>query len=149
MEIENAVNMARKELANRFDFKGANAEIHLDHNDIKLSADDEYKVQALGEIVIAKLAKRGVDLKSVDKRDPEISPLGHARQTFHIQQGIAHDVAKQITARIRELKLKVTAQTQDQQVRVQGKSRDDLQKVMAAVKAADLSVAVQFKNLRN
>jgi uncharacterized protein YajQ (UPF0234 family) len=149
MEIENAVNMARKELANRFDFKGANADIQLDGNDIKLSAEDEFKIRALGEIVIAKLAKRGIDLKNVERPDPDISPLGHARQVFRIKQGIAHDVAKQITTLIRELKLRVTAQTQDQQVRVQGKSRDDLQKVMAAVRARDLPVAVQFKNLRD
>lgn len=149
MEIENAVNMANKELANRFDFKGTQAEIKLEKHEIKLSAEDEFKVRALVDIVVPKLAKRGIDLKSVERCDPEISPLGHARQTIRIQQGIAHDIAKQITALIRELKLKVTTQTQDQQVRVQGKNRDDLQKVMAAVKSKDLPVAVQFKNLRN
>lgn len=149
MELENAVNMARKELANRFDFKGSTAAIDLDKNEIKLSAEDEFKIQALGEIVIAKLAKRGIDLKNVERCDPDISPLGHARQVFRIQQGIAHEVAKQITGLIREMKLKVTTQTQDQQVRVQGKSRDDLQKVMAAVRAKDLPVAVQFKNMRD
>jgi cyclic-di-GMP-binding protein len=149
MEIENAVNMATKELANRFDFKGTRAEIKLEQTEIKLSAEDEFKIRALKDIVIAKLAKRGIDLKSVEKCDPDISPLGHARQTIRIKQGIATDVGKQISGLIRELKLKVTAQIQDQQVRVQAKSRDDLQKVMAAVKAADLSVAVQFKNLRD
>jgi len=149
MEIENAVNMANKELANRFDFKGSNAEIKLEKHEIKLSADDEFKLRALVDIVVPKLAKRGIDLKSVERCNPDISPLGHARQTIRIKQGIAHDVAKQITSLIRELKLKVTAQTQDQQVRVQGKNRDDLQQVMAAVRAKDLPVAVQFKNLRD
>lgn len=149
MEIENAVNMANKELANRFDFKGSNAEIKLEKHEIKLSADDEFKLRALLDIVVPKLAKRGIDLKSVERCNPDISPLGHARQTIRIKQGIAHDVAKQITSLIRELKLKVTAQTQDQQVRVQGKNRDDLQQVMAAVRAKDLPVAVQFKNLRD
>lgn len=149
MEIENAVNMARKELANRFDFKGTQAEIALEKSEIKLSAEDEFKMQALVEIVVAKLAKRGIDLKSVERCEPEISPLGHARQVIRIQQGIATDVGKQITGLIRELKLKVTAQIQDQQVRVQGKNRDDLQAAMAAVKAKDLPVAVQFKNLRS
>jgi len=149
MEIENAVNMAQKELANRFDFKGTKAEIKLEKHEIKLSAEDEFKVRALVDIVVPKLAKRGIDLKSVEKCEPEISPLGHARQTIRINQGIAHDVAKQITSLIRELKLKVTTQTQDQQVRVQGKSRDDLQKVMAVVRAEDLPVAVQFKNMRD
>ena len=149
MEIENAVNMANKELANRFDFKGSKAEIKLEKNEIKLSAEDEFKLRSLVDIVIPKLAKRGIDLKSVEKCDPDISPLGHARQVIRVNQGITHDQAKQITSLIRDLKLKVTAQTQDQQVRVQGKSRDDLQKVMAAVRAKELPVAVQFKNLRD
>ena len=149
MEIENAVNMAAKELANRFDFKGSQAEIKLEKTEIKLSAEDEFKIRALTEIVVAKLAKRGIDLKSVERCDPDISPLGHARQLIRIKQGIATDVGKEITGLIRELKLKVTTQIQDQQVRVQGKNRDDLQKVMAAVKGKDLPVAVQFKNLRD
>ena len=149
MEIENAVNMANKELANRFDFKGSQAEIRLEKSEIKLSAEDEFKVRALMDIAISKLAKRGIDLKSVEKCDPEISPLGHARQVLRINQGIATEVGKQITSLIRDLKLKVTTQIQDQQVRVQGKSRDDLQKAMAAVRGKDLPVAVQFKNLRD
>jgi len=149
MEIENAVNMANKELANRFDFKGTKAEIKLEKSEIKLSAEDEFKIRALSEIVVAKLAKRSIDLKSVERCDPDISPLGHARQVMCIKQGIATDVGKQITGLIRDLKLKVTTQIQDQQVRVTGKSRDDLQKVMTAVKGKDLTVAVQFKNLRD
>jgi len=149
MEIENAVNMANRELANRFDFKGSRAEIKLEKNEIKLAAEDEFKMRALVDMVIPKLAKRGIDLKNVDRGRPDISPLGHVRQVITIKQGIAHDVAKQISTLIRNLKLKVTVQTQDQQVRVQGKSRDDLQRVMAAVRAADLPVAVQFKNLRD
>ncbi|MCU0770505.1 MAG: YajQ family cyclic di-GMP-binding protein [Verrucomicrobia bacterium] len=149
MEIENAVNLAHKELANRFDFKGSHAEIKLEKHDIKLAAGDEYKLRALVEIVLGKLAKRSIDLKSVEKCDPDVSPLGHARQVIRIKQGIATEVAKQITGLIRDLKLKVTTQIQDQQVRVQGKSRDDLQRVMAAVRAKDLPVAVQFKNLRD
>lgn len=149
MEIENAVNMANKELANRFDFKGTKAEIKLEKHEVKLSAEDEFKIRALAEIVMGKLAKRDIDLKSVEKCDPDISPLGHARQVIRIKQGIATDAGKQITSLIRELKLKVTAQIQDQQVRVQGKNRDDLQKVMTAVRGKDLPVAVQFKNLRD
>lgn len=149
MEIENAVNIANKELANRFDFKGSKAEIKLEKNEIKLSAEDEFKIRALAEIVMGKLAKRSINLKSVEKCDPEISPLGHTRQIIRIKQGLETQVAKQITTLIRDLKRKVTTQIQDQQVRVQGKSRDDLQVVMAAVRGADLPVAVQFKNLRD
>src|SRR5262252_2371419 len=88
MEIENAVNQAKKELANRFDFKGSKAEITLEKNEIKLSAEDQFKITALEEIVIGKLARRQVSLKNVDKGAPDVSPLGHARQTITIKQGI-------------------------------------------------------------
>src|SRR6266540_2771900 len=84
MEIENAVNQSRKELANRFDFKGSTAEIVLEKNEIKLSAEDQFKIKALVEIVIGKLAKRSISLKSVDKGQPDLSPLGHARQVIKI-----------------------------------------------------------------
>src|SRR6266446_8068928 len=87
MEIENAVNQSRKELANRFDFKGSTAEIVLEKNEIKLTAEDQFKLKALVEIVIGKLAKRSISLKSVDKGQPELSPLGHARQLIKIKQG--------------------------------------------------------------
>ena len=85
MEIENAVNQAKKELANRFDFKGSKAEILLDKNEIKLSAEDQFKIKALEEIVIGKLAKRGVSPKNIDRDEPDVSPLGHARQTIRIK----------------------------------------------------------------
>src|SRR5919108_6017314 len=95
MEIENAVNQAKKELANRFDFKGSKAEILLEKNEIKLSAEDQFKIRALEEIVVGKLAKRQISLKNVDCQPPDISPLGHARQLIKIKQGIEGPVAKQ------------------------------------------------------
>src|SRR3954452_19586535 len=88
MEIENAVNQAKKELANRFDFKGSNAEIVLEKNEIKLSAEDNFKVKTLVEMVFAKLAKRQISPKNLDKGEPDISPLGHARQVIKIKQGL-------------------------------------------------------------
>ena len=87
MEIENAVNQAKKELANRFDFKGSKWEILLEKTEIKLTADNEFKVSTLNEIVVGKLAKRGVSMKSIEQCDPDISPLGHARQSIKIKQG--------------------------------------------------------------
>ena len=149
MEVENAVNLAKKELANRFDFKGSNAEIVLDKNEIKLSAGDQFKIKALTEIVMGRLAKRNISLKSLDQGTPDISPLGHARQTIKIKQGIETEVAKQITTLIRDGKHKVTTQIQDQQIRVTGKSRDELQAVMAAVRGHDFPVALQFQNFRD
>ena len=149
MEIENAVNIAKKELANRFDFKGSKAEIVLDKNEIKLSAEDQFKMKGLVEIVIGKIAKRNISLKNIEQCAPDVSPLGHARQVIKIKQGIETEVAKQITGCIRDGKFKVTTQIQDNQVRVTGKSRDELQAVMVAVRAKDFSVALQFQNFRD
>jgi len=149
MEIENAVNTAKKELANRFDFKASNAEIVLEKNEIKLSAPDAFKIQALAEIVLGKLAKRNISLKSVEQKEPDISPLGHARQVIKIKQGIEATIAKQVTSFIRDLKIKVTTQIQGEEVRVTGKSRDDLQAVIGAVRAHDFPVALQFQNFRD
>jgi len=149
MEIENAVNQARKELATRFDFKGSKAEILLEKNEIKLSAEDQFKVRSLEEMVLGKLAKRQISLKNVDKGTPEISPLGHARQVIKIKQGLEATIAKQVTGFIRDLKIKVTTQIQGEEVRVTGKSRDDLQSVIAAVRGHDFPVSLQFQNFRD
>ena len=149
MEIENAVNQAQKELANRFDFKGSHAEIVLEKNEIKLAADDQFKIKALVEIVMGKLAKRSISLKNVDKGEPDLSPLGHARQVIQIKQGIETTVAKQITGFIRDARFKVTTQIQGEEIRVSSKSKDDLQAVIAAVRAHDFPVALSFQNFRD
>jgi uncharacterized protein YajQ (UPF0234 family) len=149
MEIENAVNQSKKELANRFDFKGSKADIVLEKNEIKLSAEDQFKLKALAEIVMGKLAKRQISLKNVEKLEPDVSPLGHSRQVIKIKQGIESTIAKQVTAFIRETKLKVTTQIQGEEIRVTGKSRDDLQAVIAALRAKDFAVALQFQNFRD
>lgn len=149
MELQNAINQAQKELANRFDFKGSKAEITLEKNEIKLTAGDQFKMKALVEIVIGKIAKRNISLKSVDQGEPDLSPLGHARQTIKIKQGIETPIAKEICQFIKGKGLKVTTQIQEQQVRVTGKNRDDLQDVIAAVRNHDFPVAVNFQNFRD
>ena len=108
-----------------------------------------FKLTALTEIVIGKIAKRSISLKNVEQCEPDVSPLGHARQLVKIKQGLETEIAKQVTGFIRESKFKVTTQIQDQQVRVTGKSRDDLQSVIAAVRAKDFPVALQFTNFRD
>ena len=148
MEIENAVNQSKKELANRFDFKGSKAEINLEKNEITLTAEDRFKIKALEEIVIGKIARRQISLKNIDRGDPDISPLGHARQVIKIKQGMEAPVAKEVTNFIRELKMKVTTQILGDQVRVTGKNRDDLQAVIAAVRAGEFPVALSFQNFR-
>lgn len=149
MEVENAVNQAKKELVTRFDFKDSGAEIVQEKNEIKLTAPDAFKMQALVEIVVGKLARRNISMKSVDKGEPDLSPLGHARQTVKIKEGIESAVAKQITQFIRDGKFKVTTQILGDEVRVTGKSRDELQAVMGAVKAKDFPVALNFQNFRD
>ena len=149
MEVQNGVSQAQKELANRFDFKGAKAEIVLEKNEIKLTANDQFKVKALEEMVVARLSKRNISLKSIDRGEPDISPLGHARQIIKIKQGIEGAVAKQITSFIRDTKLKVTASIQGDEVRVSGKNRDDLQAAIAAVQGHDFPVALNFVNFRD
>ena len=149
MEIENAVNQSKKELASRFDFKGSKADIVLEKNEIKLSAEDQFKLKALAEIVMSKLAKRQISLKNVEKLEPDVSPLGHSRQVIKIKQGIESTIAKQVTGFIRDTKLKVTTQIQGEEIRVTGKSRDDLQSAIAAVRAKDFPVALQFQNFRD
>src|SRR5580692_9147060 len=149
MEVENAVNQAKKELANRFDFKGSKAEIILEKNEIKLSAEDQFKINALREIVIGKIAKRNISMKNVEQCPPDISPLGHARQVIKIKQGIETEIAKQVTGFIRDGKFKVTTQIQDSQIRVTGKSRDELQGVIGALRAKEFPVSLQYQNFRD
>ena len=133
-ELDNALNQARKELATRFDFKGTRTEILLEKDKIVLTAEDASRLRGLREIVIGKLSKRGVDLRNVDQVDPEISPLGHARQDLKIQQGLEGNKAKEIIQAIKAQNFKVQSQLQDRQIRVTGKKRDDLQDVIAFVR---------------
>lgn len=149
MEIENALNQSKKELSTRFDFKDSKAEIILEKNEIKLTAEDQFKIRALSDIVMGRLAKRNISLKSVEKLDPEISPLGHARQTIKLKDGLDQVVAKQVTGFIREGKHKVTTQIQGSEVRVNSKSRDELQAVITAVRGHDFPAPLQFVNFRD
>lgn len=151
MEVKNAVDQAVRELATRFDFKGVQATIELDAKtgSIHLTVDDGARMKALREIIVGKLAKRGVDLRNVEEKDAEISPLGHSRQELEIRQGLEGEKAKEITKAIKALGLKVQAAMQDRQVRVTGTKRDDLQKVIAELRAKDFEVALAFKNFRD
>jgi uncharacterized protein YajQ (UPF0234 family) len=148
MEVKNAVEQAQKELANRFDFREAKAEIILEKEAIKLSAINQFKLTALEEIVLGKLARRNVSLKNIERKDADISPLGHARQELKLKQGLETDIAKTICQAIRDTKIKVQTQIQDRQVRVTGKDRDALQEVIAMLRAKDFPVALNYTNFR-
>jgi cyclic-di-GMP-binding protein len=148
MEVKNAVEQAQKELANRFDFREAKAEIVLEKEAIKLSAINQFKLTALEEIVLGKLARRNVSLKNIERKEADISPLGHARQELKLKQGLETDIAKTICQAIRDTKIKVQTQIQDRQVRVTGKNRDDLQAVIAFLRGRDFPVALNYTNFR-
>ena len=151
MEVRNAVDQAQRELASRFDFKGIRATIELDAKtgSVVLTVDDGARLKGLREIIVSKLAKRGIDLRNVEHKDPEISPLGHSRQELVIKQGLDGDKAKEITKSIKALGLKIQAALQDRQVRVTGSKKDDLQKVIGALRAADFGIGLAFKNFRD
>ncbi len=150
MEIENAVNQAVKELATRFDFKGSNVKIELTKPElITLTAEDNNKLKGVREIMVGKLAKRGVDLRNVEQKDAAISSIGHARQEFVIMQGLEGNKAKEITTAIKAEKFKVQASLQDRQVRVTGTKRDELQEVIAFLRGKDFGVSLSFKNFRD
>ena len=150
MEIENAVNQAVKELATRFDFKGSNVKIELTKPElITLTAEDNNKLKGVREIMVGKLAKRGVDLRNVEQKDTAISSIGHARQEFVIMQGLEGNKAKEITTAIKAEKFKVQASLQDRQVRVTGTKRDELQEVIAFLRGKDFGVSLSFKNFRD
>ena len=148
-ELDNALNQARKELATRFDFKGTTAEILAEKDKITLTAEDAARLRGLREIVIGKLSKRGVDLRNVDQGESAISSVGHARQELKIQQGLEGNKAKEIIQAIKSQGFKVQSQMQDQQIRVTGKKKDDLQAVIQFVRSRDFCVATNFKNFRD
>jgi cyclic-di-GMP-binding protein len=149
-EVDNALNQAKKELASRFDFKDAKAAIERPKPDlIELSAEDVTRLKGLMEILVSKLAKRNVDLRNMERKDPSISPLGHARQEIHIKQGLESDKAKEITKTIKAEGFNVQCQLQERQIRVSGKKKDELQAVIQLLRRKDFGVALSFKNFRD
>ncbi|WAH35343.1 YajQ family cyclic di-GMP-binding protein [Alicyclobacillus dauci] len=147
-EVNNAVVQARKEIETRFDFKGSKSEIRFEESALTLVSDDEYKLSQLLDVLQTKLVKRDVSLKALKPGKIEPAAGGTVRQVFSLQQGIDQDTAKKITKLIRDSKIKVQAQIQGDQVRVTGKSRDDLQQVIQLLKSADIDAPLQFTNYR-
>ena len=148
-EVDNAVNQARKEIATRFDFKDSQCLIEWDHQTIKLSGEDEFRLKSLNEVLVSKLAKRQVSFKNLEYGKLEVAPLGGARQEIKILQGIETEKAKPITQAIRDSKLKVQSQIQEKKIRVSGKSRDDLQAIIALIRSKDFGIALGFNNFRD
>jgi uncharacterized protein YajQ (UPF0234 family) len=151
MEVRNAVDLAQRELANRFDFKGAKTTIELDpkSGSILLAVDDAARLKPLHQLTIEKLARRGIDLRNVESKDADISPLGHSRQELAIKQGLDGEKAKEITKAIKARGFKVQAALQERQIRVTGAKRDELQKVIGFLRESDFGVALAFQNFRD
>lgn len=148
MEVKNAVDQARRELANRYDFKGSKAEIQFEKDDITLVADDEFKLSQLTDILTSKMIKRGIELRQLDFGTVEPGSGVSVRQKVTLKQGIKQEHAKPMIKQIKDKGLKVQAQIQGDAVRVSGKDKDELQKVMAFVKSLDLPMPVRFENYR-
>ena len=147
-EVTNAVTATMKEIKTRYDFKGSKSNVTLDKEELVLVSDDEYKMDQLKDVLFSKLIKRGVPIKNLDYGKLEGASGGTVRQRAKLVQGIDRENAKKINTIIKNSGVKVKSQVQDDQIRVTGKSRDDLQQIQAAVRAADLTVEVQFVNYR-
>ncbi|HVE94780.1 MAG TPA: YajQ family cyclic di-GMP-binding protein [Acidimicrobiales bacterium] len=149
-EIRNAVDQAAREVSTRFDFKNTDSSIELTGSEIHLHSSTEDRLRALVQVLEEKLVRRQVSLKSLDYQKVEEAAKGTARQTVKLVAGISSDKAKVINSTIKNLGLKgVQSQTQGDQVRVTGKKRDDLQAVIAGLKAEDVGIPLQFNNFRD
>jgi hypothetical protein len=148
-EVTNALDQARREIETRYDLKGSRNEIALEKTDIVVSAPDDMKLKAVIDILQSRLHKRGVPLKALSYGKVEDASGGVRRQRIALQQGIPIDKAREIVRLIKDTKLKVQAAIQEDQVRVSGKNRDDLQKIIALLRDRDLGIAVQFTNYRS
>ena len=147
-ELNNAVDQANREIANRFDFKGSDSKIELNGTEMKVSSDSKFRVEQVVSVLHQKLARRGIDIACLEAGDVT-EALNSARQVITVRQGLDKELAKKVVKIIKESKLKVQAAIQGEQVRVTGKKRDDLQNVMAILKDASLGIPLQYNNFRD
>ncbi len=147
-ELDNALNQARREIENRFDFKNSKTTIDWDDKKITVVSDDELKMRNVIDVIQGKAVKRGIDIKAFDLGELEPAASGTVRRVIALRTGIPKDKSKPLMEKIKALKLKVNAQYQDEQIRVTSKSRDDLQTVIAELKAMDFELPLQFTNYR-
>ena len=148
-EINNALNQTMKEVRQRFDFKGSNATVILEDNDLVLTAEDETRLRNMNDILQQKLVRRGVPLKALSYGRVEPAAGGTVRQRAAIQQGIPTEKAKEIVRFIKDSKAKVQAAIQGDTVRVSGRDRDTLQEIIAKLKSKDFGINMQYTNYRS
>lgn len=149
-EVKNALEQAMREIKQRYDFRNSVSEIKLDEKapEMTLVSDDELKLKNVVDVLYGKLIKRGVSIRALDPGKVETASGGNVRQKIKLRQGIATEKAKEIVKTIKDKKLKVQAQIQDDQVRITGKKKDDLQSVITALKEKDFGIDLQFTNYR-
>mgnify|MGYP000958288363 CR=1 FL=1 len=147
-EVNNAVNQAVKELQTRFDFKGSRSEINYDGEHITIISDDEFKLKNVVDILEARLVKRGINLKALRYGKMEPAAKDTVRRRVDLIQGLDREISKVVTKLVKESKLKVQASVQGDQVRISGKNRDDLQKIIQILKDHEFEIPLQFINYR-
>ena len=146
-ELTNAVDQANREVTNRFDFKGSNARVEQVKQELVLIAETEFQVNQIRDILLTKMAKRGIDIGCLDRGEVAVKG-SEARQILTVRQGIDQELARKIIKLVKGSKLKVQATVQGEQVRISGKKRDDLQAVIHSLRQADLGLPLQFVNFR-
>jgi uncharacterized protein YajQ (UPF0234 family) len=147
-ELDNALNQTRKEIENRFDFKHSKTSIDVDDKKITLVSDDELKMKNVVDMLQSKAVRRGIDLKAFEFGAVEPAAGGTVRQVVTLRSGIPKEQSRELLAHIKALRLKVTAQYQDDQIRVSAKSKDELQKVIASLRSMEFELPLQFVNYR-
>jgi uncharacterized protein YajQ (UPF0234 family) len=147
-EMSNAIDQTEREIVNRFDFKGSKSSLSMEKDELIIISDDEYKLNSVIDILQTKMIKRGVAIKNLDYGKIVPAASSTVRQSIKLKQGIDQEHAKKINILIRDSKLKVKTQVQDDQIRVTGKNKDDLQQVMQLLKQSKLELELQFVNFR-
>ncbi|MDP5273510.1 YajQ family cyclic di-GMP-binding protein [Chengkuizengella axinellae] len=147
-ELSNAIHQAEREIQTRFDFKGSKSEISLNGEEVTVISDDDYKLQSVLDILKTKMVKRNVSVKNLEYGKVEAAASSTVRQNIKVKQGIDQDNSKKIRKMIQDEKLKVKTQVQGEQIRVTGKNKDDLQKVIKMLNEAELTIELQFINMR-
>ncbi len=147
-EVANAVDQATRELTTRFDFKGVEATFKLEDKVITMSAEVEFQISQMYDILKLRMTKRGIDISALELKDPEVN-IARAKQQVILKVGVDADTARKIQRLVKDSKIKVQAAIQGDKVRITGKSRDDLQETMALLRKAELDVPVQFNNFRD
>jgi len=149
VELKNAVEQANKEITNRFDFKGSDSRVEQNELELTLYADDDFKLSQVKDVLLLKMAKRNVDTRLLDEKDPQKIGGDRVKQVIDVKNGIETELAKKIQKMIKDAKIKVTASIQGESVRVQGNKRDDLQAAIALCKQKVDEVPLQFNNFRD